>query len=196
MKFFVIAIACLVLLAVVFNLNATQTLDYTMAVFGEFADGVNSIKYMFLPDSFKGTIATSEQLGEYTVGNEQIPVIFYIKNHTDYNDDNTLYGNVWRVEVKTIVPSQGGNTVAIKYDRSNPWLIDKEHMATVFWCPYGLSYYSEDYEFVVDHGGMQTLYPTLSDLKNYTNSVTRFGAFLAVEENDTVGDFVRRELID
>lgn len=196
MKFFIMGIACLVLVAVVFGLNAQQTLDYATGVFDDFADGVNSIKYLFMPNQFKGTVATSTQLGDYVFGDEIIPVIEYIKRNTNYTDDMTIYGNVWQLELKTIIPDQYGEAPAIKYDWSYSWLIDKNHISTVFWCPTQIYYYGNFYEFVVDAGGMQTLYKNVSDLRNQRNGVTRFGPVLAIEENYTVGDFVRKELID
>lgn len=196
MKYFIIFVAVIILIGVVYGISYTEAFDFTVAVLEDFSDGVNTIKYMFLPNQFKGSVTTSGDLGEYTFQGDTYKVIDYIKRHTNYSNDMTIYANVWTLELKTIVPGQGGEADAIKYDWSYPWLINKNHVSTVFWCPAGIVYYGETYDFVVDSGAMQTLYKTRSDLINNNAGATRFGGVLAIEKVYNIGDYVRNELID
>lgn len=196
MKLLIIALSVLILLGVVFNTNATETFSIAETIITEFDHSVNQIRYTFLPDTFKGSLATNDDLGVYVVGNEEIPVIRYINTHTTYDENGKLlYSNVWDVEIETLIKGQGGNAPAIRYEAEIPGFPD----CTVFWFPtVPMTYYGQDYEFMINMGWKQYFFHTLNDLKDFpfTFSQSRIGVMLAIEEKYNVGDFVRKELID
>lgn len=197
MKLLIIAISCLVLIGVVFNTNAVESFSMVEAIITEFDHSINEIRYTFLPNTFKGTLATIDDLGTYTFGNEQIPVIDYINRHTTYGEDGKLlYGNVWDVEIKTLIVGKGGNAPAIRYEITD---IPNFPDCSVFWFPtIPMTYYGIEYEFMLNMGWKQYFFHNLEDLRDFpfTFSQSRIGVMLAMEENYSVGDFVRKELID
>lgn len=109
MKYLIIALSALLLLSLALGVGYRDAFEFGVQIVDGFSNSIDTIKYVFSPDSFKATLYNNQNGGAYTDNNG---------NTIDPNQEITdilesggrqielLYGKMWSVSMPTLISNQ------------------------------------------------------------------------------------------
>jgi hypothetical protein len=187
MKYLIIALSALLLLSIALGVGYRDAFEFGVQIVEGFSNSIDTIKYVFNPESFKATLYNNQNGGSYTDNNGNVvdpylEVVVRVANNSTKQIEQ-VYGKMWSVSMPTLIPSQYTESdfvrLTLRFD-------GKSH--DVFYAPNGFTYYGTRYEVIVSYGGRQYLYKQATDFRDGTgglNAGTGRVGFISPREQTT-----------